>query len=114
MVWQIWQELQRFEFTTAKRVFGIAFRLVSYAALFVVLYYWMPESILDRPLVSIKVDETLAWLVYILLALLLLRALFNPHKDAREAWETYGFTVLPIVLVIAGTWLLLHSVVRVG
>jgi hypothetical protein len=67
------------------------------------------ESILDRPLVSIKVDETLAWLVYILLALLLLRALFNPHKDAREAWETCGFTVLPIVLVIAGTWLLLPS-----
>jgi cobalamin biosynthesis protein CobD/CbiB len=66
-------------------------------AVFLLYAYW-PKKIWDRPIGTLAAHEIITPIVFIILALFLIRALFNPADDdfIRRAWGWLG-----VVLIVA-------------
>jgi hypothetical protein len=67
-----------------------------YAFLFVVLYFFQPESIINRPLAALTLQAILNSGLWLGAALLLLRWLFSPsdHPETRDLWGYLGILMI--------------------
>jgi hypothetical protein len=75
---------------------GLLVRIMVYAALFFLLYAYWPKNIWDRPIGTLAAHEIITPIVFIILALFLIRALFNPADDdlIRRAWGWLGVVLI--------------------
>ncbi|OKO80408.1 hypothetical protein [Bradyrhizobium sp. AS23.2] len=78
------------------RPFGIFGRLVIYAGLFLLLYAYWPEDISHQPFASLTLSDIAKTAAAIAIALLLIRAAFEPSEDEgiKDAWGWIGVVVL--------------------
>ncbi|WP_407122839.1 hypothetical protein [Bradyrhizobium sp. STM 3561] len=74
------------------RPVGFVTRLMTYAALLLLLYINCPDDISHRPLGSLTLSEIIKTAFFIGAGLVLVRALFNPVDDetVRDAWGWLG------------------------
>jgi hypothetical protein len=88
---------------------GVFGRLVTYAALFLILYTYWPEDIWQKPFASLTLSDIFVTACFIGMALGLIRALFKPSddKEIKDIWG--GIGALIIGGVVVGAIILLKS-----
>lgn len=81
------------------RPLGFCGRLLTYAALFLLLYIWAPNDISKKPLATLTLSDIAGTIFFILIGLALVRALFQPSDDdqIKDAWGWVGVVLLGIV-----------------
>lgn len=81
------------------RPIGFVTRLLSYAALFVLLYIWAPKDISKTPLGTLTLSDIVGTVVFVGIGIVLVRALFNPSDDdqVKDAWGWFGVVLLGVV-----------------
>jgi hypothetical protein len=85
-------------------------RIAVYACLFLVLFYFRPEGaseVTTKPLSQVSLGDIIGAVVWIIVALLLLTALFkpNPRPDYQEAWGVVSVVVLGGAVVLGAVFL---------
>ncbi|GLR85844.1 hypothetical protein [Bradyrhizobium iriomotense] len=78
------------------RPMGVFGRLVTYAVLFLILYAYWPEDISHKPFASLTLSDLTKTAGSIAIALVLIRALFEPSDDEeiKDAWGVLGIVIL--------------------
>jgi len=78
------------------RPIGFVSRLLTYAALFLLLYIWAPKDISKTPLATLTLSDIMGTVAFVAIGILLVRALFNPSEDDRvkDAWGWLGVVTL--------------------
>jgi hypothetical protein len=89
-------------------------RIVVYACLFLALFFFRPEGlseITSKPLARLAIGNIVGAVVWVIIALLLLNALFkpNPRPDFQEAWGVVSVVVLGAALVLGMLFLYLRA-----
>jgi hypothetical protein len=80
---------------------GVFGRLVTYAALFLILYVNWPEDVWQKPLAILTLSDIFGTVFAFALVLLLGRALFEPSNDEeiKDLWGGVGVLILGGVVV---------------
>jgi hypothetical protein len=83
------------------RPIGFFSRLMTYAALFLLLYIWAPKDISKTPLATLTLSDIMGTVAFVAFGILLVRALFDPSDDdrVRDAWGWLGIVILGGVAV---------------
>jgi hypothetical protein len=86
---------------------GLFTRLFVYACLFGALFIFRPEGLSEgwittRPLAALTIGDIFATVTWLVIASLLLRALFKPNEDFEQAWEYFGLVLVLVLVLIAG------------
>lgn len=81
------------------RPVGFVTRLLTYAALFLMLYLWAPKDISNTPLGTLTLSDITGTAIFLGIGIVLVRALFNPSDDeqVKDAWGWFGVLVLCLV-----------------
>ena len=92
------------------RPIGIFGRLLTYAALFWLLYTWAPKDISHTPLATLTLYDIGGTIIFAVIGIMLVRALFDPSDDdqIKNAWGWFGVVVLGVVAI--GALFLLYAV----
>jgi hypothetical protein len=98
------------------RKIGFVTRLFIYACAFAALYYFMPRSLSEgwittRPFAELNLGDILGALVWILIGVKLVHALFNPNPrpDFREWLGWVGLCIIGLFVITGiGLYFLLH------
>jgi len=85
------------------RPIGFVSRLLTYAALFLLLYIWAPKDISNTPLGSLMLSEISGTVFFVAIALVLGRSLFSPSQDeeTKDLWGWWGVIILGGVGLLA-------------
>jgi hypothetical protein len=85
------------------RPIGFVSRLLTYAALFLLLYIWAPKDISNTPLGSLTLSEISGTVFFVATALVLGRSLFSPSQDeeTKDLWGWWGVIILGGVGLLA-------------
>ena len=85
-------------------VIGFVARLMTYAVAFALIYAFCPDDISRRPIGGLTLGEIIGSVLAVILAIGLIKALFNPSRDlnAREAWGSLGCLMIGGAIL---TWL---------
>jgi hypothetical protein len=86
------------------RPLGFITRLLSYAALFLLLYNWAPKDISKTPLGSLTLSDIGGTIFFVGIGIVLTRALFDPSDDdeIKDAWGWLGVVVVLLGVIIIG------------
>ncbi|UPJ42771.1 hypothetical protein IVB40_01460 [Bradyrhizobium sp. 40] len=78
------------------RPFSIFGRLAVYAVLFLVLYAYWPEDISHKPFANLTLSDVTKTVAAVVIALLLIRAVFEPSDDdgIKDAWGWIGILIV--------------------
>src|SRR5260370_28433608 len=81
------------------RPIGFVSRLLTYAALFLLLYIWAPNDISKTPLATLTLSNIAGTIFFVGIGLVLIRALFDPSADdqIKDAWGWFGVVLLGVV-----------------
>jgi len=81
------------------RLIGFLTRLLTYAALFSLLYVWAPKDISNAPLGTLTLSDIAGVIIFVGIGIVLFRALFNPsdNDEIKDAWGWLGVVLLPAV-----------------
>jgi hypothetical protein len=91
------------------RPIGFLTRLLTYAALFWLLYLWAPKDISQTPLATLTLSDIAGTIAFLAAGFMLLGALFNPSDDdqIKNAWGWFGVVVLGAVVGIGALFVIL-------
>ena len=113
----LWQEVEKRRKNAWLRKVGFVTRLFIYACCFGVLFIFMPEGMKEgwlttRPFSALTLGDVLGSLVWILIAIKLGHALFNPNPrpDFRE---TLGWFGVGLIGLAAFAWIVVYLVAYV-
>jgi hypothetical protein len=89
-------------------------RIVVYACLFLALFFFRPDGLSEittKPLAQLAIGNIVGAVVWVIIALLLLNALFkpNPRPDFQEAWGVVSVVVLSAALVLGMLFVYLRA-----
>ena len=94
---RLWEEVEERRKKAWLRKVGFVTRIFVYAGIFGLLYYFTPDSLRDgwlfsRPFAALTLSDVLTALVWLLILLRLVHALFNPNPrpDFREHYGWLG------------------------
>ncbi|UQE03294.1 hypothetical protein [Bradyrhizobium japonicum] len=81
------------------RPLGFLTRLLTYAALFLLLYIWAPKDISNTPLATLTLSDIAGTVGFVVIGFLLIRALFSPSDDdqIKDAWGWLGVVLLGVI-----------------
>jgi hypothetical protein len=81
------------------RPIGFFTRLLTYAALFSLLYIWAPNDISKTPLATLTLSDIARTIFFVGIGIVLIRALFDPSDDdqIKDAWGWFGVVLLGVV-----------------
>lgn len=85
------------------RPIGVVTRLLTYAALFLLLYIWAPKDISNTPLATLTLSDIAGTVCFAAIGIVLIRALFNPSDDdqIKDAWGLLGVALLGVAAIAA-------------
>ncbi|MFY9953747.1 hypothetical protein [Bradyrhizobium sp.] len=81
------------------RPLGFVTRLLTYAALFLLMYIWAPADISKTPLAKLTLSDIAGTIFFVGIGIMLIRALFDPSDDdqIRDAWGWFGVVLLGVI-----------------
>jgi hypothetical protein len=96
------------------RQIGFVGRIAVYACLFGALFIFRPQGASDvttKPVAQLAIGDIMAAVVWVIIGLLLLRALFkpNPRPDYQEAWGRLSVVLIIGALVLGALFLYLRA-----
>jgi hypothetical protein len=99
------------------RQIGFVGRIAMYACLLGALFIFRPEGASDvttKPIAQLAIGDIMAAVVWVIIGLLLLRALFkpNPRPDYQEAWGLLSVVLIIGALVLGALFLYLRAFTR--
>ncbi|MDA9421746.1 MULTISPECIES: hypothetical protein [Bradyrhizobium] len=85
------------------RPIGFVTRLLTYAALFLLLYIWAPKDISNTPLATLTLSDIAGTVCFAAIGIVLIRALFNPSDDdqTKDVWGWLGVALLGVAVIAA-------------
>jgi hypothetical protein len=102
---RLWEKVDERRNKAWLRKVGFVTRLFVYACIFGLLFYFTPESLRDgwlfsRPFAALSLSDVLGALVWFLILLRLVHALFNPspRPDFREHYGWLGVVLIGLVV----------------
>jgi hypothetical protein len=83
------------------RPIGFVTRLLTYAALFIILYLWAPKDISNTPMAGLTLSDIAGTAIFVGIAIVLIRALFEPSDDdkVKDAWGWFGVVLLTLFVL---------------
>jgi hypothetical protein len=98
------------------RKIGFVSRIFVYACLFGALFIFRPEALSEgwittRPLAQLTIGDITGFVLWVVIGLVLMYALFNPKRrpDFQEAWGYFGLVLVLGAVVLGAVFLYLRG-----